>query len=900
VRIAYFSPLGPQRSGIADYSEALLPHLAENADVDLFVDGFVPTNKEITSRFQVRDYKASPAVLENLSMYDATIYHIGNDHRYHSGIYKVSREHPGIVVLHDFALQHFFWGLGQSEGDFASYLDEMEAEAGPGERRLAAESLACGGAPPQLNSPLEFPLNYGLSSRAQAVIVHSEWSRKRLQTGRWTTPVYVIPHLVFDPAHDVPLQKERKVGPVRIASFGRVTADKGIERALRALAKLRDRVEFEYTIVGEVCDYFALDNILRDLGMHDRVTLLGHADIDEFVQHISSTDIAINLREQTVGETSGSLCRIMAAGVAPVVSDVGWFSELPNDCAVKIDMSTCTDELLEAYLIRLIDDSALREQIGRNAQKYVLENYRVEVCAAKYLHAIEETLRTRARRGFLSHVAEQVTGLNINDCVSEDFLSSLQHEIATLAPLPSTFESQFAVSRNGHSSNGKTSMPLAPAVPERVQTTEYPSFVPDDDHQHGRTPIVEGIDYERGALEYLETLDKEHLYYLRTKPFFNIAGRPQEAPLDLDDRPTVETHRQICDFANIVATLALQRGSRILDVGCGSGWLSEWFARLGYDVTGVDISPRLIEISRERFNSVLYDADHETRLRCRFETLNVEREALDERFDAVICYDSLHHFVDEHATIKNLAQMTKLGGTLFILEGNKPPDNSVGASELREVMEKYATLESPFHPAYLRELLIENGFMIVGDYVSVNGLYPRQLLEDDDRLPIRVEPINYILCKKVADGWTARDFPDSRTASRLSARLTALETPIRTPAWDLVRWTGEVEAGSELFVPLKIENTGDSVWLTGRSAQNGVVQVAVKVLDASGNVVSEEHGSPPLPQAMAPGETRTLVIRHPAPANAGSYTLKIDLVSQQVAWFEEHGSTPLVLDLKVI
>ena len=37
--LAYFSPLNPQPSGISDYSEELLPQLAEGADITLFVDG---------------------------------------------------------------------------------------------------------------------------------------------------------------------------------------------------------------------------------------------------------------------------------------------------------------------------------------------------------------------------------------------------------------------------------------------------------------------------------------------------------------------------------------------------------------------------------------------------------------------------------------------------------------------------------------------------------------------------------------------------------------------------------------------------------------------------------------------------------------------------------------------
>ena len=55
MKLAYFSPLGPQRSGISDYSEELLPHLAAGAEITLFVDGFHPLNRELTARFAVRD-----------------------------------------------------------------------------------------------------------------------------------------------------------------------------------------------------------------------------------------------------------------------------------------------------------------------------------------------------------------------------------------------------------------------------------------------------------------------------------------------------------------------------------------------------------------------------------------------------------------------------------------------------------------------------------------------------------------------------------------------------------------------------------------------------------------------------------------------------------------------------
>ena len=64
MKLAYFSPLSPKHSGIADYSEELLPYLAQHAEIDLFVDGFTPTNEAITQAFDVFDYQRDPSILE--------------------------------------------------------------------------------------------------------------------------------------------------------------------------------------------------------------------------------------------------------------------------------------------------------------------------------------------------------------------------------------------------------------------------------------------------------------------------------------------------------------------------------------------------------------------------------------------------------------------------------------------------------------------------------------------------------------------------------------------------------------------------------------------------------------------------------------------------------------------
>src|SRR5216684_4531756 len=144
---------------------------------------------------------------------------------------------------------------------------------------------------------------------------------------------------------------------------------------------------------------------------------------------------------------------------------------------------------------------------------------------------------------------------------------------------------------------------------------------------------IEGLDYKRGASEYPDKLAPSDRHHLLTKPFYNLAHKHTErwAGEGLDE----DTQRHFSDFANIAAALALPAGARILDVGCGSGWLCEYFARFGYQVTGIDISPDLIEMARERSSKVPYGLDHEEILNYRFLVHDIEAEPLKETFDAI-------------------------------------------------------------------------------------------------------------------------------------------------------------------------------------------------------------------------------------------------------------------------
>jgi 2-polyprenyl-3-methyl-5-hydroxy-6-metoxy-1,4-benzoquinol methylase len=418
--------------------------------------------------------------------------------------------------------------------------------------------------------------------------------------------------------------------------------------------------------------------------------------------------------------------------------------------------------------------------------------------------------------------------------------------------------------------------------PQAIRPDLPPASSASTPASNGRFPKIEGLDYKRGAQEYARRLDASNRHHLLTKPFYNLANKISKYAGEGMD---ADTHRHFCDFANMAVALPMPPGARLLDVGCGSGWLCEYFARLGYDATGIDISADLIMLASERLERVPYGLDDETRLRYRFLEHDIEAAPLPEIFDVVICYDSLHHFEDEHAVLRNIAAMLEAGGFLFVLEGEQPPAGSETENELRDVMRQYETLESPFNRDYLLRLLQEHGFAIVGDYVSVNGLFERELIAGQ-ALPIEQPAVNYLLCKKVAA--SGRNVPDSRAPDTLRARIDVLG-----------EWTERVQAGGQLQLAFEVENTGDTLWLASRAALRGTVRCGVKILDESGAVIDEIHGRPPLPRALAPGERVRLMLTHRAPIAPGNYTLKIDLISQDICWFEQHGSQPLALLFRV-
>jgi glycosyltransferase involved in cell wall biosynthesis len=155
--------------------------------------------------------------------------------------------------------------------------------------------------------------------------------------------------------------------------------------------------------------------------------------MEEFKERIKACDIAVNLRERTAGETSGSVCRVMAAGVPVVVSNIGWFAELPGDAVLKVDPGENADAMLRAALNKLLKDAPLRAQLGLNARRFVASEFAIEKSAGGYLTFIRDVVTERTRRSLIRKVATEMSLMGIQP-TDADLLRGVSGEIARLMP----------------------------------------------------------------------------------------------------------------------------------------------------------------------------------------------------------------------------------------------------------------------------------------------------------------------------------------------------------------------------------------------------------------------------------------------------------------------------------
>lgn len=378
--------------------------------------------------------------------------------------------------------------------------------------------------------------------------------------------------------------------------------------------------------------------------------------------------------------------------------------------------------------------------------------------------------------------------------------------------------------------------------------------------------------YKTAAINYPKRIEPWSHDYLYTKPFDNAGHKDYSAQF-------------FYHFANILKILELPQKAKILDVACGPGWLCEFLGRSGYDVTGIDISPDMIEIAEERIEAIKFGPQKYNFLQIKFLVGDAETTDLEsELYHAVIFYDSLHHFTEPLAVLERVLASLKSGGILYIQEGIKPAPGSEEEQNLIKVMNQFGTLEKPFDQPELFGILKKAGFVNIQAYEFVNLIVKRQEGEIIPSLRDSMVPMtNTVVARKLGNLY------DSQFPRQLKARISIDKESIPQI----------VLAGAVLQLEVSLKNEGDTLWLSDPNSTTGFVTIGTKLLDERRQLLSDALERSNLPHNVPPGQTVALTHRFTAPTKPGLYWIKLDLVDEQIAWFEDEGSQPLIFSIQV-
>ncbi|MBV9506956.1 MAG: methyltransferase domain-containing protein [Acidobacteriia bacterium] len=367
MRLAFFSPLPPARSGIADYSEALLGTLSRLVSVEVF---------------------SSAAAAFDPAQFDTALFHIGNN-GHHDFVYEAALQYPGVVVMHESNLHHLIADLTIKRGDWEGYLTECEYNGGPGARAFAERVRRL-----EIGPDYEgVAMTRRVLESARGLVVHSRFVEQEMRGAGYSGPIAVIPHGAWVPEGDRNGYRERLGLDARvplIGIFGFLKPYKRITESLRAFRRLiRVHPDARLILVGESHPEFQIAPMLRSMGLSAYARLLEFQPIEDFVGYLSACDIVLNLRYPTVGESSGTLLRSLGLGKAVLVSDLGSFREFPDDVCLKVPVGAGEEDLIFEYLNLLVSRPEVAAELGAHARAYVARECSWDVVARRYAQFLE-------------------------------------------------------------------------------------------------------------------------------------------------------------------------------------------------------------------------------------------------------------------------------------------------------------------------------------------------------------------------------------------------------------------------------------------------------------------------------------------------------------------------------
>ncbi len=407
MRLAWFSPMPPARSGVAACSRELVSALGDEHSIDVFVD-----DPLVTGSADGRSAHEFPWRHQR-QPYDLTVYQVGNSSS-HDYLWPYLFRYPGLTVLHDVRLHHARAAALLRRGRFADYRAEMAANHPELDPSLAEMAVA------GFDTPLYYhwPMTRLVARASRLTAVHTACAAAALAAEVADVAVRQVAL-----GHGAAMDDEtRRAARARARArwsipaetlvfgcFGGLTVEKRVPQVLKAFAAtLAYAPKARLVLAGEAPDPRAVRADVHRLGLDAHVILTGYLDSETaLTECIAACDASLNLRWPTAGEISGPWLRCLALGLPTVIIDLAHLADAPSldprtwqrhgggvgapPVCIAIDILD-EDHSLALAMRRLATHPALRESLGRAAADYWRRAHAPEIMIADYRSALAEAV----------------------------------------------------------------------------------------------------------------------------------------------------------------------------------------------------------------------------------------------------------------------------------------------------------------------------------------------------------------------------------------------------------------------------------------------------------------------------------------------------------------------------
>jgi glycosyltransferase involved in cell wall biosynthesis len=361
VRVAYYAPLPPARTGVADYAAALLAVLRRHGSVE-----------------------------PNARGADIALYHLGNN-QLHREIYRRALAQPGVVMLHDAVLHHFLLGAL----DQAAYIEEFVYNYGEWYRALA-EDLWLGRANSGFDRRyFDYPMLKRIAERSRAVVVHNPAAARMVRQHAPSTAVIEIPHLFAPPELPSGWEAIRMRQSLGVSTheflfgvFGYLRESKRLFAVLRAFGRLRKAQPDSRLLIAGPFVSSDLARAAAPLLNAPGVVRLPYLAERDFWRAALAVDACINLRYPAAGETSGIAIRLMGVGKPVLLTDGEENSRYPPAACLRVESGVAEEDSLWHNMFLLTSMKECAGEIGLRASGHIVERHQAVQIAEQYWNTL--------------------------------------------------------------------------------------------------------------------------------------------------------------------------------------------------------------------------------------------------------------------------------------------------------------------------------------------------------------------------------------------------------------------------------------------------------------------------------------------------------------------------------